>query len=328
MAKKRIDWLDIAKGVTMILVIVGHTVNNPSPVRTIIFSFHMPLFFLLAGYTFRVKPWKEVLSSSLTRLLVPYLLLALSWRIPLLLASGAPLNGSAIGGLLGTLLFASGTVVQPFGFNAVGPTWFLVALFVSRLALNGLLMLFERLRASVPMQGLVCAAIAVAGLAWSNVLGVYLPLDIDLCYYTVLLMWIGYMARKHNVPLSLGTWYVAVGALLVWAACMQFSSLELAARRLDNPVVATFGAIAGTYVMCWLSMALEHAKNLPVLGTLERFLVFCGNASMAIFCVHAIDWMFPWSAFPQIMVLPFAGAIASVIRSACDIALAYVIKKA
>lgn len=49
MGSKRLDWIDIAKGIAIILVIVGHTVPNPSPLRHAIFSFHMPVFFILAG---------------------------------------------------------------------------------------------------------------------------------------------------------------------------------------------------------------------------------------------------------------------------------------
>lgn len=33
MGSKRLDWIDIAKGIAIILVIVGHTVPNPSPLR-------------------------------------------------------------------------------------------------------------------------------------------------------------------------------------------------------------------------------------------------------------------------------------------------------
>lgn len=79
MGTKRLDWIDIAKGIAIILVIVGHTVPNPSPLRHAIFSFHMPVFFILAGYTFRPKPWRELLSGSVSRLLVPYVILALAW---------------------------------------------------------------------------------------------------------------------------------------------------------------------------------------------------------------------------------------------------------
>lgn len=47
----RIAWIDIAKGITIILVIIGHVVPFDSATRNVIFSFHMPLFFILSGYT-------------------------------------------------------------------------------------------------------------------------------------------------------------------------------------------------------------------------------------------------------------------------------------
>lgn len=55
---KRVEWIDCAKGIAMILVIFGHTVLNwGSPLeqvlRGIIFSFHMPLFFILSCVTFQ-----------------------------------------------------------------------------------------------------------------------------------------------------------------------------------------------------------------------------------------------------------------------------------
>ena len=49
---KRIQWIDILKGIAMILVIAGHTISGVP--RSIIFSFHMPLFFALSGYTYKL----------------------------------------------------------------------------------------------------------------------------------------------------------------------------------------------------------------------------------------------------------------------------------
>lgn len=41
---KRIEFIDVAKGITILLVIVGHTIPE-GLMRTLIYSFHMPLFF-------------------------------------------------------------------------------------------------------------------------------------------------------------------------------------------------------------------------------------------------------------------------------------------
>lgn len=328
MGTKRLDWIDIAKGIAIILVIVGHPVPNPSPLRHAIFSFHMPVFFILAGYTFRPKPWRELLSGSVSRLLVPYVILALAWQVPSFLMIGVPLTGGVLTGGLETLVFASGVDVPGLGIAAVGMAWFLAALFTSRLLFNALVRLFDGREVGVVWQGVVCAAIAFCGLNVSRFLGIYLPLDLDLSCYIVLLMWVGYTARQRGLEPSVSKPLLFIGAGVAWLVLAALSGLELSSRRVDGFVVATVAALAGSYCVCWVSMALEKLKDVPVLGAFERGLVFCGQASLAIFAIHAVDWFIPWQTMPLLMTLPASWLFASIIRCACDIGLAYVIKKA
>lgn len=328
MGSKRLDWIDIAKGIVIILVIVGLTVPNPSPLRHAIFSFHMPVFFILAGYTFRSKLWRELVSGSVSRLLVPYVVLALAWQVPSFLMSGTPLTGSALTGGLEMLVSASGVDVPGLGVAAVGMAWFLAALFTSRLLFNALVRLFDGREVGVVWQGVVCAAIAFCGLSVSRFLGIYLPLDLDLSCYIVLLMWIGYTVRQRRLEPSVSKPLLFVGAGIVWPVLAALSGLELSSRRVDGFAVATVAALAGSYCVCWVSMAVEKLKEAPVLSALERGLVFCGQASLAIFAIHAVDWFIPWQTMPLLMTLPASWLFASIVRCACDIGLAYVIKKA
>ena len=328
MGSKRLDWIDIAKGIAIILVIVGHTVPNPSPLRHAIFSFHMPVFFILAGYTFRPKPRCELVSGSVSRLLVPYVILALAWQIPSFLMSGAPLTGGTLAGGLETLVFASGVDVPGLGVAAVGMAWFLAALFTSRLLFNALVRLFDGRKVGVVWQGVVCAAIAFCGLSVSRFMGVYLPLDFDLSCYVLLLMWVGYTVRQRGLEPSVGKPLMFIGVGVAWLVLAALSGLELSSRRVDGFVIATIAALAGSYCVCWVSMAVEKLKDVPVFGTFERALVFCGQASLAIFAIHAVDWFIPWQTMPLLMTLPASWLFASIVRCACDVGLAYVIKKA
>lgn len=50
--------LDVIKGVGILLVVVGHT-SCPDVLKTWIYSFHMPLFFMVAGYLFNERKWKS-----------------------------------------------------------------------------------------------------------------------------------------------------------------------------------------------------------------------------------------------------------------------------
>ena len=55
--KERIHWIDIAKGIAIMLVVIGHVPDafDAPFYRVAIYTFHMPLFFFLSGYVFSEK---------------------------------------------------------------------------------------------------------------------------------------------------------------------------------------------------------------------------------------------------------------------------------
>lgn len=52
---KRIQYIDIAKTLGIIFVIAGHVVSSDTEIKKVIYSFHMPLFFMLSGMLVEVK---------------------------------------------------------------------------------------------------------------------------------------------------------------------------------------------------------------------------------------------------------------------------------
>lgn len=61
---KRIDYLDIAKGIGILSVIIGHTFDVQY-LSNFLYSFHMPLFFVLSGYFFKEKDTKTIVKKGL-----------------------------------------------------------------------------------------------------------------------------------------------------------------------------------------------------------------------------------------------------------------------
>lgn len=51
---EQIAWLDIAKGICIALVVLGHflydTLHTGGALHRAIYSFHMPMYFIAAGY--------------------------------------------------------------------------------------------------------------------------------------------------------------------------------------------------------------------------------------------------------------------------------------
>lgn len=78
--RNRIEWIDTAKGIAIILVVLGHFISANSFLNHFISSFHMPLFFTLSGI-FVIKKldvnFKAHFSNRFRRLMIPYLLFGL-----------------------------------------------------------------------------------------------------------------------------------------------------------------------------------------------------------------------------------------------------------
>lgn len=77
-ANHRIVWLDIAKGIAICLMVLGHT-SIPALLSNFIWAFHMPLFFIASGWTtnFDKDSWKSFLYKKARGLVIPFLVYSL-----------------------------------------------------------------------------------------------------------------------------------------------------------------------------------------------------------------------------------------------------------
>ena len=55
MRKERVAWIDIARGIMIISIVLGHVLAD-GKIRWWLFSFHVPAFFFISGYCQRNYP--------------------------------------------------------------------------------------------------------------------------------------------------------------------------------------------------------------------------------------------------------------------------------
>ena len=131
--KKRIEYIDIAKGIGIILMVLGHIPafsNNYKFAYKFIYAFHMPLFFIISGYLFAYKYKQnqivtgEYLVKKIRTLLVPYFLFGIPLFLPICLYRDS-LNFTTC---LKQLLFYPDEID-----NLAAPLWFLQALFFTEI---------------------------------------------------------------------------------------------------------------------------------------------------------------------------------------------------
>ena len=119
---KRLDYLDKAKGILIILVVIGH-IWQSGPVFNIIYAFHMPAFFLISGMLLRYtgsykKPMRTFLKSRLFSFGIPFVYIEILGCLTDIIRHGVTLNWR--GYLFNTLTF---------NFNDHN-LWFLMDLFL------------------------------------------------------------------------------------------------------------------------------------------------------------------------------------------------------
>ena len=76
--KQRMNEIDVARGIAMLLVMWGHFVTNDLLVKPV-YIFHVPLFFIISGYLFDGQKYtvRIFLKKKIRTMIIPYLLLGI-----------------------------------------------------------------------------------------------------------------------------------------------------------------------------------------------------------------------------------------------------------
>lgn len=92
----RLDWIDSLKAIAIFLVLIGHTTANVR-IEAYIYSFHLPLFFLISGFLFRIEKYpsfRKFLFRRFSTLIIPYFTFAiLSYVVWLVLVRSLSVRG-------------------------------------------------------------------------------------------------------------------------------------------------------------------------------------------------------------------------------------------
>ncbi|WP_353884815.1 acyltransferase family protein [uncultured Prevotella sp.] len=135
--RTRIGWVDYVKVFGIFCVLLGHNNLANEHITQYIFSFHIPLFFLLSGYLYKQTDFKSAFLKTVKTLIIPYILINFVCLAYVSLFSIRD-------GLFGWdfLISRLGAIALGLGYPAYNlypvcyPLWFLIALFIDRFILS------------------------------------------------------------------------------------------------------------------------------------------------------------------------------------------------
>ena len=265
--QKRIEYLDIARGIGLLLVAWAHS-RGPYYYR--IYLFHMPFFVLLSGYLHKSET--EIIPFIKKRLLSLYVPFVF-WNIlsSFIRYCGGILKGKSLLKLILKILLT----LEKDG-TLLGASWFLPALFLISVSYK----LAERLLFKVPCCDILLSVIylAVATFGFAVTLPFMLSRTLILSFFYS----IGALLRKRNIDLR--KWFTIRGIIvsaICFLALLPGNSANMGANQYSAPIGFILTSFLGSYIIFWVSGKLEAAEAQPF-RAIRQFDIFIGKWAIYI----------------------------------------------
>ncbi len=265
---KSTAWVDVAKGIGIITVIGGHVFTGLT--SDVIYLFHMPLFFFIAGFLFSAKPEKSYFKHKAKKLLIPYIVfLILFFMINTLLMIKS--------GEINLVLFLKLAAINIYGGAYLkgwaGVFWFVTVFFITQQLFNIINNKVEKNKIKYLM---------LLSLSFAYVIGHYikipLPLNLGVTFYALPTMYAGYCFRQSRLNLNLCVALIisTLGVFLL-LSYPDLMKLDMKSSIYGLPIFSFILSIAMITIIIRIS-SFKILKN--------DILVFAGKESMIIMYIH------------------------------------------
>lgn len=261
MKNQRIQWIDSAKGFGILLVVYAHLFEFGT---SLIYLFHMPLFFILSGITFREESLTDCLIKKGRSLLLPYIVFAILF-VPLRIL----------------YLFITEGSMPSIGFHCLSrsffdvPLWFLFALF-------GVTVLMT-IVAKICRKWIVYAVCLLSLIGYISAHHTLcLPSLVTQVLLTFVFLYVGTLMNK-----SLGhrgrECLAFLVSIVVFAISSTFSrpGTDISILRVpENPLSFYASALSGGFAI------ISSCKLMSSISVLTKIFSYFGKQSLYIFACH------------------------------------------
>lgn len=284
-------WIDCARGIAILLVIVGHTISGV--LSGAIYSFHMPLFFIFSGITSKFsstnKAFVAKTERSFKHLMGPFFLIYVIQTIIYLLRhlSNIFQDRSFLTDYLYQRIlsgiFSSGVSISVLNATVlyVGVIWFFPALFLSKTLFD-----YLHLKLKTKQLLLYCLLFSILGILIGQIQP--LPFSFDIVLAILPLFYIGSHFDNFRIKKSPSKKFLLYsflwGLFLIITYVLGKCTLELAPRRYPAYPLCFITAVLGTLMVSEFSVICCNYR------LLSSPLQYIGENSLYLLCIHTLEW--------------------------------------
>lgn len=294
MTQQRDNTVTYVKAIGIILMVLGHVLTSDMVVGRAIFTFHMPLFFLMSGYCFKEKyldDTKQFVVRKIKGIYVPFVLFSL----PFLAMHNVFCHWNIYDPdwLYGWKDFAWHTsrIVTRMSHNEglLGTFWFLKELFWGNLIFYATLKLAKRLK------GLMGERMNGLSPEWVTVIGLFVLTEIACIFhlripyftvtqtstYAAFFVAFGYLWKKCDWPTN-RWWLMIIGVVSVITEALLENGIGMNTQTPMSLLYYTIPAITGTMVVFEVSRYI----NTRLHGVSKSLMLFTGEHTLSVMALH------------------------------------------
>lgn len=276
--KQRVDYIDIAKALAILGVLLGHTVTSDTETKQFLYAFNMPLFFVLSGIFMKDGTntgIKEFVIKKLWLLMLPYLL----WGLIYLELS--PKN---------LVLLAYGSRGALGGAHSLTSLWFLPVMFLGYIY-N---LLYDKITHYIRIDSIIKGLLAIAlffviGFCIPNSGAYGLPWGLGVAFVAAAFMKIGQISKTvisrladaESITLIVGL----VISIVVFSVTYNYSTssvgyILMADACFGNPFIFVGNAILGSIMVVLAALLIDRVSFR------KKELLYVGQNTLGLFLVH------------------------------------------
>lgn len=286
MKTKRLEFLDIAKGLLILMVIIGHfkvmavmcysldspVINDFSSINHFWVSFFMPAFFIITGFCSSFeKEFKTFLWKSFRTILFPAILFSAVTQFFVYYMGGA------------FWLWNLKTILKSVIINGAEEYWFCNALFIARL----MCWVANRLKC-IYLMLVLFLILGYIGINLYNFKYIYNYWSFQHAFVCVSFMWVGHILQQNGISFFQNNgWRCIVIYLLLYFLsymfCINIPAIhnKIQVNLFDYPYLLAL-AFSGSIAIIYISSLIEKW------GGIRRILAYMGRCSLVLYLSHFI----------------------------------------
>lgn len=293
MVDERNKALDVAKGITIVLMVLGHA-DGIGNIVHFISLFHMAVFVYVSGYLFKeinftcVKDLICFIYKKIKKLYLFYL----KWELLFYLMRNIFFNL----GFYNVQLTYGGKTITPISLNKAfaidilkiflgmgrepfcGAFWFIISLIIIIIIFTIICFFIQKFNRKESIRFLCVALIFSLGMTMSYIQVINIR-RLSPAFSLLLFFYMGYL-NKNRVKIKFKNTYLFITSVILLLYLNTINTIGINSNSIVNPIFFITASLSGIYMILYISNIYKN----------NNFLNYIGRNTMPIIAMHLISF--------------------------------------